>query len=147
VRTSAAAAVLVALLFVVVGCGGSGEEASPPPAPQATTEPEQSATGVQTPPQPPPPPSPPAPVRTAVTVRDGAVVGGIRRVSVDRGGEVVLVVRADVHDHVHLHGYDLLTDVAPGSPGRIRFRASTPGRFEIELEDRGLHVAELTVRR
>lgn len=82
-----------------------------------------------------------------MTVRDSAAVGGVRRVSIDRGREVLLVVRADVPDHVHLHGYDLLADVAPGSPGRIRFAADMPGRFEVELEDRGLHVAELTVRR
>ncbi len=135
---------LVALLLAVAGCGGNGEEASPTPAPQATTEPEQAAPGVQTPPQPPPPSTP---VRVTVSVRDGAVVGGVRRVSVDRGRDILLVVRSDVRDHVHLHGYDLLTDVAPGSPGRIRFQASTPGRFEVELEDRGLHIAELTVRR
>jgi hypothetical protein len=145
-RTSAAAAVLVAL-SLVVGCGGNGEEASQTQAARATTEPEQTATGVQTPPQPPPPPAPPGPLRVAVTVRDGAVIGGMRRVSLDRGREVMLVVRADVRDHVHLHGYDLLTDVAPGSPGRIRFAADTPGRFTVELEERALHVAELTVRR
>jgi len=145
-RPSAAAAVLLALLLVA-GCGGNGEEASPTQATEATTEPEQTASGVQTPPQPPAPPSPPAPVRVAVSVRGGAVVGGIRRVSVDRDQDVVLVVRSDVRDHVHLHGYDLLTDVAPGSPGRIRFQASMPGRFEVELEDRALHIAVLTVRR
>jgi hypothetical protein len=145
-RTSAAAAALGAL-FLVVGCGGNGKEASPTQMQRATTGPEQPATGVQTPPQPPPPPSPPRPARVAVTVRDGAVVGGLRRVSVDRGRDVLLVVRADVRDHVHLHGYDLLTDVAPGSPGRIRFTADRPGRFEAELEERALEIAVLTVRR
>ena len=145
-RTTAAAAALVALLLVV-GCGGNGEEASPAQTQQTTTETEQTATGVQTPPQPAPPPSPPGPARVAVTVRNGAVVGGVRRVSVDRGREVLLVVRADVRDHVHLHGYDLLTDVAPGRPGRIRFTADMPGRFEAELEDRALHIAVLRVRR
>ena len=143
-RTSPAAAVVVALLFVVSGCGGNGEEASPPPPSAAVTD--EAATGVQTPPQPPPPDSL-GPLRVAVSVRGGAVVGGVRRVSVDRGREVVFLVRADVRDHVHLHGYDLLTDVAPGSPARIRFAADMPGRFEIELEDAALPIAELTVRR
>ena len=36
-----------------------------------------------------------------------------------RTGRVVLVVRADVADHVHLHGYDVMRDVAPGKPGRL----------------------------
>ena len=145
-RAGAAAAALV-LLFLVVGCGANGDGASPTQTQRATTETEQTATGVQTPPQPPPPPSPPSPARLAVTFRDGAVVGGVRRLSVDRGRDVLLVVRADVQDHVHLHGYDFLTDVAPGTPGRIRFTADMPGRFEAELEDRALQVAVLTVRR
>jgi hypothetical protein len=57
-----------------------------------------------------------------------------------------LVVRADVRDHVHLHDYDVLTDVAPGAPGRIAFTAVRPGRFEVELEERGLAIAVITVR-
>ena len=59
---------------------------------------------------------------------------------------VVLVVVSDVSDHVHLHGYDVMVDVAPGSPGRLPFRATVPGRFEVELEDRGILLADLEVR-
>ena len=68
------------------------------------------------------------------------------RASVDRNDRVVLVVTSDVLDHVHVHGYDLLRDVGPGKPARIAFRATIPGRFEIELEDRHVPIAELTVR-
>jgi hypothetical protein len=46
-----------------------------------------------------------------------------------------------------VHGHDLLTDVRPGSPSRIRFDASTPSRFVVELEEIHLHIAEITVRR
>ena len=53
---------------------------------------------------------------------------------------------SDVADHVHLHGYDLMANVAPGAPATIRFTADAPGRFEIELEDLGLQIAELEVR-
>ena len=58
---------------------------------------------------------------------------------------VELVVHSDVADEVHVHGYDLMRDVAPGSPARIGFAATIPGRFEIELEGRGVQIAELTV--
>ncbi len=58
----------------------------------------------------------------------------------------MLVVRADVSDHVHLHGYDLMADVAPGAPARLRFTADVPGRFEVELEDLGVPIADLQVR-
>ena len=70
----------------------------------------------------------------------------VRRLSVQRGREVELVVVSEVSDHVHVHGYDLLADVGPGQPGTISFTADAPGRFEIELEERGLQLAELEVR-
>ena len=103
----------------------------------------------------PPPPTTTAATTTAppqpevITIR--VVVGpdgveSIRRFSVLRGRDVRLVVRSALADHVHLHGYDLMADVAPGAPATIRFTADAPGRFEIELEDRGLQIAELEVR-
>jgi hypothetical protein len=47
---------------------------------------------------------------------------------------------------MHLHGYDFITDVAPGQPGSLTFRADMSGRFELELEDRAILIAELEVR-
>ena len=85
------------------------------------------------------------PQRINVEFRNGEVVGGIVRADIDEGARVVLVVRADVTDEVHLHGYDLFADVAPNQPGRITFRADMVGEFEAELEDLGVPIAELTV--
>ncbi|MBD0290495.1 MAG: hypothetical protein ICV74_04495, partial [Thermoleophilia bacterium] len=62
-----------------------------------------------------------------------------------QGQRVVISVDSQLADEVHLHGYDLSTDVAPGQPARIEFRADTPGRFTIELEERGEEIAELRV--
>jgi heme/copper-type cytochrome/quinol oxidase subunit 2 len=92
--------------------------------------------------------TPPARTRTRVTitVRGGGVVGGIRRVTLPQRARVELFVASDVADDVHLHGYDLSRDVAPGAPVRLRFTATTAGRFEVELEQRGLQIAEITVR-
>lgn len=87
-----------------------------------------------------------APQRVVVVVRDGQPVGGVKRPEIEKDTRVVIVVRSDVSDHIHLHGYDLLADVAPGQPARIRFRADLTGRFDIELEDRALLIAELRVR-
>lgn len=70
----------------------------------------------------------------------------VRRFSVRRGRDVEIVVRTELTDHVHLHGYDLVADVAPGRPGRIAFAADAAGIFELELEERGLPIAELEVR-
>ena len=88
---------------------------------------------------------PPGPTEITVVVANGAPRGGIVRETVDKGDRVVLVVRSDVSDHVHLHGYDVVRDVAPGKPARLPFRATIPGRFEVELEDRGLQIADITV--
>ena len=82
----------------------------------------------------------------SIVVRDGKAVGGIKRVTVKQGKKVTLVVMSDIADEVHLHGYDLSADTAPGKKARIVFAAKIPGRFEIELEGRGLQIGELEVR-
>lgn len=86
----------------------------------------------------------PSAVRIRIQAQgDGS--GSIRRITIERGRRVTLVVSADVADEVHVHGYDLMADVAPGSPARISFEASVPGRFEVELESRAIQIAELRV--
>jgi hypothetical protein len=79
-------------------------------------------------------------------ISGGKPVGGIGRDSISRSRIVVIRVTSDVADDVHLHGYDLTADVAPGAPATIRFTATASGRFGIELEERGLQIAELEVR-
>ena len=91
--------------------------------------------------------APPEPEPTiAVTVRDGQPVGGLARATVKQGDPVTIVVDADTSDEVHVHGYDLKANVAPGKPARIAFTATLAGGFEIELEEAGLHIAELAVQ-
>ena len=57
-----------------------------------------------------------------------------------------LLVRADIEDEVHLHGYDLAAEVAPGHPARINFEADEAGKFIVELESLELHIVTLRVR-
>jgi len=71
-----------------------------------------------------------------VTYRNGAVEGPTE-FTASQGDPVTIVVRADVTDEVHLHGYDLHADVTPNEPARIEFTADVPGVFECELEDAG----------
>jgi hypothetical protein len=133
------AATLVAL-FVVAR--PDGDE----PAPAGTTS---AATPAATEPPELQPIEPvatgPEPVRLTVRVVDGRPDGGIARAEAREGDSVVVVVRSDVADHVHVHGYDLFSDVAPGRPARMQFRATLTGRFEVELEDLGREIAQLTV--
>ena len=82
-----------------------------------------------------------------ISVVGGKPDGGVQHLTVSRGDQVTVHVTSDgVRDEVHVHGYDLMADVAPGSPATIRFTADAPGRFEIELENTGVQIAELEVR-
>jgi hypothetical protein len=139
VLVAAAAVIAAAGLFLALRPDDDGSPATTTTA--ATTSPTTTL-----PPPPPPPPSPPPPARVRIDVRDGQAVGGVRRVTVSKGRRVVLIVTSDVVDHVHLHGYDVMRDVAPGQPARISFRATIVGTVEAELEDRRLRVATITTQ-
>jgi hypothetical protein len=84
-----------------------------------------------------------------VTLVDIALTGGtverVERFDVPLDGAVRLTVGGDVSDEVHLHGYDLHADVAPGQDATIEFDATIPGVFEIELEGSGVLIGELQV--
>jgi hypothetical protein len=136
---------VAASLFVLLRPNDDEESASPGTTTQATTTTATPTTTGETPP-PPPPPGPPPPARVAITIREGLPVGGIRRVTVAKNRQVVLVVTSDVVDHVHLHGYDIMRDVGPGQPARIAFRATRVGTVEAELEERGVQIASITAK-
>jgi hypothetical protein len=136
----AAGAVVAVGLFVVLrpDDDGGGAQTATTTATTSTTTPTTTV--------PPPPPAPPPPARVRINVRDGRPLGGIRRVTVGRGRRVVLIVTSDVADHVHLHGYDVMRDVAPGRPARLSFRATIVGTVEVELEDRHVPLATVTTQ-
>jgi FtsP/CotA-like multicopper oxidase with cupredoxin domain len=72
-----------------------------------------------------------------ITLRGGAPQGGVRTLRYQTGETVRLAVTSDAADEVHVHGYDLTQNPAPGKPVRFRFKADIEGVFEIES-----HVAE-----
>jgi hypothetical protein len=72
-------------------------------------------------------------------------VGGVEELEFDKGDQVRFVVRSDVADEVHVHGYDKTEDVPAGGSVRFSFPADIEGVFEIELEGRGEPIAELRV--
>ncbi len=86
------------------------------------------------------------PTVVRITVADGAPQDGIVRQTVSKGDRVVIVVKSDVADEIHLHGYDKSTEVTAGGTARLPFTAELAGRFEVELESRGVQIADLTVR-
>ena len=74
---------------------------------------------------------------------EGGLVGGVRRESVDLGATVTMIVEGNTDEQVHVHGYDLY--IEPEGPGVLEFDALIPGRFEVELEQSGQLLIELTV--
>jgi hypothetical protein len=90
--------------------------------------------------------TPAKPVTVSIVVQNGAPKGGIVRATVNKDDHVVLVVKSDVTDEIHLHGYDKKTDVTAGGTARLPFVANIPGRFEVELESRSVQIADLTVQ-
>lgn len=129
--------------LALASCGGDDGESAGTTTTETTTTTDTTATETTTTTETTPPPAGPTEIR--IVVVNGAPKGGIVREKVKRGDRVVLLVRSDVADHVHLHGYDIIRDVAPGKPARLSFKATIPGRFEVELEDRGVPIADITV--
>ena len=130
--------------LALASCGGGDDESAGTTSTETTTTTTTTDTTTETTTtETTPPPAGPTEIR--IVVVNGAPKGGIVREKVEKGDRVVLIVRSDVTDHVHLHGYDVMRDVAPGKPARLPFKATIPGRFEVELEDRGVPIADITV--
>lgn len=136
----AGAGVIAAVALFVVLRPDDGDEPTASPGTTATLRSTIPTTTLRR------PASPVGPARVRIDVRGARPVGGIRRVTVAKGRRVILTVSSDVADHVHLHGYDVMRDVAPGRPARIAFRATIVGTVEAELEERGVPVASITTK-
>jgi hypothetical protein len=144
-RRAAVAALTTVAALTLAACGDDGSPQAtgtttttvPAATTSTTTGPATTAKPTTT--------ADPTPV-IEVRVAGGKVQGGVRRERVRSGDTVVLRVVADVTDHVHLHGYDRMADVAPGKPAQIRFTADITGVFEVELEDRKQPLLMLEVR-
>ncbi len=114
--------VVTVLVLTVAGCGGddggTGRDGDRP------------ADGIDT--------------EIVLEILDGELSGGVRREEASIGDAVRLVVTGDATEPVHVHGYDLYVELADGR-GELVFDALIPGRFEVELEDSGRLLIELTV--
>jgi len=53
--------------------------------------------------------------------------------SVRQNDQAVVRLTSDKPLHVHLHGYDIESDVAPNLVTSLRFTATATGRFPIEI--------------
>jgi hypothetical protein len=135
-----AALVAGAAALVLTGCAGTD-----PTAPSSSTSsgsPSSSSaagtTAAGT--------TAPAGQRIEVQLAGGQVTGDTGRVPVTAGEHVTLVVTSDAADEVHVHGYDLATELSPGQPAELSFDATIPGVFEVELHEAGTLLLSLQVQ-
>lgn len=143
-KTAVMLAALAASALALAGCGGGGSGSSAQGTTAtatvettATTETTTTTTGTSA-----------APTATVIPIRvvGGVPQGGIQRPTVKQGDKVVVVIRTDSGEAVHLHGYNVEKHVVPGTPVRIPFTATIAGRFELELHPADTLLAEIEVR-
>lgn len=104
----------------------------------ATTTTPAATTPAQT--------TPAAPAIPTIEVVDAKPKGGVERLEFDKGDTIRFRVRSDVADEIHVHGYDVAKEVAAGGSVTFSIPAKIDGRFEVELESRGVQIAELEVQ-
>lgn len=132
--------VAVALFFVLRG--NDDDSSSDTTTPAAATTTNTASEEEQKPDKPKPPPESRIPL---IEVVNGEPKGGVAELSFTKGEEIRFVVTSDVADHVHLHGYDVFQDLAAGGKAEFNVPATIEGVFEVELEDRVVPLAEITV--
>ena len=137
-------AAVAASAIALAGCGGDSSTTdaattteTAATAPTTSTDTTATTTGTT--------PVAQAKVITIDVVK-GVPQGGIQRPTIDKGDKVVLVVRTDSGEAVHLHGYNIEKDVVPGKPVRLPFTANIAGRFEVELHPTDALLAVLEVK-
>ena len=131
------AVVVAVVAFLIARPGGDDDDGGSEQAAQtapAKTDPGTTGDRSETETEPAPPPKPNI---TRIRLRGGTVVGGVKRVQATTGDTVRILVTSDAPDELHLHGYDIYENAAPGRPARFLFRADIEGVFELES-----HVAE-----
>ena len=135
-KTSTRVALLAAVIVIAV-VGFIVLQPSSTKKDQAASTQTTTVSGGTTKPAPPPVPQ--------VNVKNAKPVGGIKKITVNKGDQVRFVVNSDVSDEIHVHGYDFHKNVKAGGKVSFSFPAKIDGEFVIELESRGEQIASLVV--
>ena len=125
------------VIAFVVAQPGDDDDSTPSSSGSQTQTPADSGTDTETETQPEAPAEPPV---TRISVKGGVIADDVKSIEVAKGDTVRIVVSSDVEDEIHLHGYDIEKEAAPGKPARFEFKADVEGAFELEshaAEDAG----------
>lgn len=124
----ALAVVVVVAAFLIARPGDDSDSGNQAASTATETSPTATAPSA-------PKPPPDGPTATVIELKDHEPVGGVVDVDATKGDPVRIVVRSDVADEIHIHGYDISRDAAPGKPARFQFDATIEGVFEIESHE------------
>lgn len=136
--------VVVAALGFVVLKATDDSSTTPQPSVAVETTPSTAETGARAPAATTPRRAA-APAVARIVVRDLEPVGGVKELVFRKGDTIRFTVVSDQPEEVHLHGYDVSRDVAPGRPATFAVPAKIEGIFEAELEHTGTEIASITV--
>ena len=81
-----------------------------------------------------------------LVVTRGRLTSGPSTLALTQGDLVVLRVRSDRDDELHVHGYDLSLALSANQTGSLAFQADRSGRFDIELHQGGGEIGALEVQ-
>jgi hypothetical protein len=129
---AAVVVIAVAGFIILKPDSGSKDQSSPPTTASTTAGGGGSA-------------KPDKPAIPNIVVKNAKPVGGVQQLKFAKGDTVQFKVTSDVADEVHVHGYNLMKDVAPGKPVTFKFKANIDGEFEAELENRKEQIIALEV--
>ncbi len=129
-----AGVVAVVVAFVVLSPDDEPSEPTPAGTTTATTDAATQTERARA--RKPSPASPQAPLLTK---------GSVREIKVSRGEIVRFRVRSSVPEEVHVHVYDITSEVEPGGTTRLAFTADKEGIFEIELHGSHTQIGKLVV--
>ncbi len=152
----------VVAAFALAGCAAAGSSAGQAPAGETTSAESPSAnqptadgsSAATTEPAADPAPvegctgelaTDVPPIEVDVRFADGDVEPAPDRIDVPAGTTVVLRVEADAPAEVHVHGYDVAAEAAPGEPACLEILADTPGVYDVEAHPETL-LLQLAIR-
>ena len=145
VAVALGAIALVVVLFVVLNGDDSNDSSSTTATTQqgggtgATGKADANGDGQpsQTNPQLKPP--------VTIVVKNGKPEGGVKKLEYKKSDQVRLVVRSDVADEIHVHGYNLKKDVPAGGSVRSTSRPTSRACSRSSSRAASEQIAELRV--
>ncbi len=149
-RLIAIAAIVIVAAIGFIVAKASDDSPEPAPAPTGATAPAAPAgtatgTGTGTAAAPAPRARRATPAVPQIVVRGLQPQGGVKELVFRKGDTIRFAVVSDQPEEVHLHGYDVAREVAPGRPAVFAVPARIEGIFEAELEHSGTQIAKVTV--